>query len=85
MVLNSTSLEACLKKLAQNCANEEMYCMKVVEHMKAHRSCRNFQDDKQMLNIFDNKVTDILSINPAYHLDFTTVKQLFHKLSSETI
>ena len=59
--------------------------MKAVEHMKAQRSCRNFQDDKIMLNLFENKVVDLLSINPAYHLDFATVKQLLHKLSSETI
>ena len=53
--------------------------------MKAHRPCRNFSDDKAMLNLFENKMTDILSVNPAYHLEFTTVKQLLHKLSSETL
>ena len=38
-----------------------------------------------MLNLFENKFVEIMSINPAYHLDFMTVKQLLHKLSSETI
>ena len=38
-----------------------------------------------MLNLFDNEIVDILSINPAYLLDFATVKQLLHKFSSETI
>ena len=73
-VLSSTTLVGCLKKLATHCANEEMYCMKAVEHMKAQRSCRNFQDDKIMLNLFDNKLVDVLRINPAYHLDFVTAK-----------
>ena len=53
--------------------------------MKAQRGCRNFQDDKKLLNLFENKLVDIISVNPTYHLDFATVKQLLHKLSSETI
>ena len=53
--------------------------------MKAKRDCKNFQDDKKLLNLIDDKIVDLLSINPAYHLDFATVKQLLYKLSSETI
>ena len=57
----------------------------MVEFMKVQRGCRNFQDYKKLLNLFENKLVDIISINPTYHLDFATVKQLLHKLSSETI
>ena len=53
--------------------------------MKAQRDSRNFQDDKRMLNLFNDKIVDILSINSAYHVDFATVKQLLYKLSSATI
>ena len=67
------------------CANEEMYCNSAVEYMKAQRDCKNFQDYKKLLNLFDDKIVDILSINSAYHVDFTAVKQLLYKLSSETI
>ena len=74
IVLTYTSLEACLKRLAQYCANQEMYCMKQIECMKAHKPCRNFKDDKDMLNIFEDKITDILRVNPAYHLEFATAK-----------
>ena len=79
------NLKACLQRLAQYCANEEMYCMKQIKYMKAHKPCQNFKDDKDMLNLFEDKVTDILSVNPAYHLEFATAKQLLHKLSSETL
>ena len=34
IVLNTSSLVACLKKLATFCANEEMYQRKAVEYMK---------------------------------------------------
>ena len=53
--------------------------------MKVQRDSRNFQKDKRMLNLFDDKIVDILSINSAYHIDFATVKQLLYKLSSEII
>ena len=62
-----------------------MYCMQQVEYMKAHIPCRNFKDDKDILDLFEDKITDILSVNPAYHLEFATAKQLLHKLSSETL
>ena len=84
-ILSSTTLVSCLKKMARHCANEEMYCLKAVKFMKAQRGCRNFQDDKKMLNLFENKLVDIISVNPTKHLDFLTVKQLLHKLLSETI
>ena len=67
------------------CTNEEMYCKRAVEYMKAQRDLRNFQEDKKMLNLFDGKIVDILDINSAYHIDFSTVKQLLYKLSSVTI
>ena len=36
-----------------------------------------------MLNAFDKALVDILSLNSAYQLDFSTAKQLVNKLSSE--
>jgi len=56
------------------CPNEEMYCKRVVEFMKAKRDSRNFQEDKKRLNLFDDKIGDILGINSAYHVDFSTIK-----------
>lgn len=51
-----------------------MYCKRVVEFMKAKRDSRNFQEDKKRLNLFDDKIGDILGINSAYHVDFSTIK-----------
>ena len=62
-----------------------MYCKRAVEYMKAQRDCKNFQDDKMLLNLFNDKIVDILSINSAYYVEFATVKQLLYKLSLETI
>ena len=38
-----------------------------------------------MLNLFDNKLVEIMGIIRAYHIDSPTVKQLLYKLSSATI
>ena len=35
--------------------------------------------------MFDKKLIEIMSINSSYHIEFSTVKQLIHKLSSDTI
>ena len=53
--------------------------------MKATKPASNFLEDKKLLNIFDNKLVEIVGINRAYHIDFPTVKQLLYKLSSATI
>ena len=53
--------------------------------MKAQKASATFYEDKKLLNLFDNKLVDILGINAAYHIDFPTVKQLLYKLSSPTI
>ena len=85
IVISIQTLIACLQHLATYCVNEEMYCKRAVEYMKAQKSSTNFYKDKKLLNLFDNKLVDILGINTAYHIDFPTVKQLFYKLSSITI
>ena len=56
-----------------------------MEYMKAQKASTNFYVDKKLLNLFDNKLVDILGINPAYHIDFPTVKQLLYKPSSHSI
>ena len=62
-----------------------MYCKRAMENMKAQKASATFYEDKKLLNLFDNKLVDILGINAAYHIDFPTVKQLLYKLSSLTI
>ena len=62
-----------------------MYCKRAMENMKAQKASATFYDDKKLLNLFDNKIVDILGINAAYHIHFPTVKQLLYKLSSPTI
>ena len=49
--------------------------------MKAAEPARNFNEDKTLLNLFDNKLVEIVGINRAYHIDFPTEKQLLDKLS----
>ena len=46
--------------------------------MKAEKSANNFKEDKELLNIFDNKLVKIVGINRAYHIDFPTIKQLLY-------
>ena len=53
-ILNTSSLVACLKKLATSCANEEMYQRKAMEYMKEKR-LQNFQEDKKAANSLDEK------------------------------
>ena len=62
-----------------------MYCKRALEEMKAAEPARNFKEDKKLLNLFDNKLVEIMGINRAYHIDFPTVKQLLYKLSSATM
>ena len=53
--------------------------------MKAYLKSRTYIQDKKMLNAFDKGLIDILSLNSAYQLDFSTAKLLVNKLSSETL
>ena len=85
LVLSHQRLVPCLQYLATYCANEEMYCKKALEEMKAAEPARNFKEDKALLNLFDNKLVEIVGINREYHINFPTVKQLIYKLSSATI
>ena len=74
-----------MQHLATYFADEEMYCKRAMEDMKAQKASVTFHEDKRLLNLFDNKLVDILGINWAYHIDFPTVKQLLYKLSSSII
>ena len=42
--------------------------------MKAAEPARNFKKDQKLLNLFNNKLVEIVGINRAYHIDFPTVK-----------
>ena len=64
--INRGTLVNCLKLLSTYCANKEMYCKKLMENMKAQKESVTFHDDKHLLNLFDNKMWDILGINGAY-------------------
>ena len=85
LVLSHLKLVTCLQYLATYCANEDMYCKKVLEEMKAEELDRNFKEDKALLNLCDNKLVEIVGINREYYINFPTIKQLIYKLSSATI
>ena len=53
--------------------------------MKSANLSRGYRDDKELINMFDKKHIEIMSINSSYQIKFSTVKQLIHKLSSETV
>merc|ERR1712239_28353 len=75
----------CLQNLANYCENEEMYCKRKLEEMKAAKLSRSSRDDKELISMFDRKLIQITSIDSSFHVDFSTVKVLIHKLSSNTI
>ena len=85
LVLSYTRLKPCLTYLATYCANEEMYCDGKLKDMRAARLSKGYRGDKELINFYDKKIIEIMSINNSYHINFSTVKQLIHKLSSETI
>ena len=62
-----------------------MYCDGKLEDMKSARLSKGYRGDKELINFYDKKIIEIMSINNSYHVNFSTVKQLIHKLSSETI
>ena len=62
LVLSHQRLVPCLQYLATYCANEEMYCKKALEEMKAAEPAKNFEEDKALLNIFDNKLVEIVGL-----------------------
>ena len=53
--------------------------------MKSASLSRGYRDDKELINMYDKKLIEIMSINSSYQIEFSTVKQLIYKLSSETI
>ena len=53
--------------------------------MKAYPGSRTYFEDKKMLNTFDKNLSNILSLNSAYLIDFPTAKLLINELSSETM
>ena len=53
--------------------------------MKFASLSRSFKEDKELINTFDRKLIEIMSISSAYHIDFSTVKQLIYKLLSATV
>ena len=85
LVINSQTLVDCLRLLSMYCTNEEMYCKKMMEDMKAQKASSTFHDEKHLLNNFENKLVDIIAINGTYYTDFPTAKQLLYKLSSPTL
>ena len=85
LVLSYYKLEPCLKFLATYCANKEMYCDRKLEDMKSARPSKGYKGDKELINLYDRKIIEIMSINNSYQVNFSTVKQLLHKLSPEII
>ncbi len=62
-----------------------MYCKRKLEEMKAAKLSRSYRDNKELISMFDRKLIQITSIHSSFHVDFSTVKVLIHKLSSNTI
>ena len=62
-----------------------MYCNRKLEDIKSARPSKGYRSDKELINLYDRKIIEIMSINNSYQVNFSTVKQLLHKLSSETI
>ena len=56
-----------------------------MEDKKSARLCRGYRDDKALINMYDKKLIEIMNINSSHQINCSTVKQLLHKLSSETI
>ena len=52
---------------------------------KVAKLSRTYKDDKELISMFDRKLIQITSIDNSFHIDFSTVKILIHKLSSNTI
>ena len=53
--------------------------------MKAAELSRTYRDDKKLISMFDRKLIKITSMDNSFHVDFSTVMILIHKLSSNTI
>ena len=85
LLLSYTRLKPCLTYLATYYANEEMHCNGKLEDMKSARLSKGYRGDKELINYYDRKIIEIMSINNLYPVTFSTVKPLLHKLSSETI
>ena len=43
-----------------------MYCKKALKEMKAAELARNFKEDKALLNLFDNKLVEIVGIQSIF-------------------
>ena len=55
-----------------------------MENSRAARLSKGYRGDKELINFYDKKIIEIMSINNSYHIKFSVVKQLIHKLFSET-
>ena len=62
-----------------------MSCKIKLEEMKSANLSRGYRHGKALINMNDKKLIEIMIINNSYQIEFSTVKQLTHKLSSETI
>ena len=62
-----------------------MYYKRKLEKMKSASLSKGYRDNKELISMYDKKLIEIMSINSSYHIEFSTVKQLIHKLSSDTI
>ena len=53
--------------------------------MRSASLSQGHRDDKELISMFDKKLIEIMSINSSYPIEFSTVKQLIYKLSSNTL
>ena len=78
-------LEPCLQSLAIYCTNEKMYFERKLEETSFANQSRGHRDDIKLINIYDKKLIEIMSINSSYYIEFSRIRQLIHKLSSGTL
>ena len=66
-------------------SSKDLLLRKMLEKMKSYTYCKNYTHDKKMINFFEKSLVRMLQLNSAFHLDFTSAKQLVSKLSSITM
>ena len=66
LFLSYHKLEPCITFLATYCANEEMYCDRKLEDMKSAKLSKGYRGDKELINFYDRKIIEIMSINNSY-------------------
>ena len=71
--------------LGTYCTNEDLNLQELLEEMKSYQRSRSYLNDKNLLNIYDKNLRQILSVNGAYMINYPMVRLLLNKLSAQDI